>query len=172
VHLVAFGGRGLTRDWQGRTDVLTAPQFFELDIPVEEGPPPPRVNHAVWVPDAVVVSLGTNDFSVAAGPPPARPPFVAAYVAFVRVIRARYPAAHVFLTEGAIVNDAADAAGRPRSTLSSYIDDTVAQLGDPRVHHAEASFQPGDACDAHPTGAQHLRMAAELEPQLRRVLQW
>ncbi len=29
VHLVCWGGRGLIRDWRGRTDVLTAPQFFE-----------------------------------------------------------------------------------------------------------------------------------------------
>ena len=38
-HLVSYGGRGLVRDWQGRRDVLTAPQFFELAVPEETGAP-------------------------------------------------------------------------------------------------------------------------------------
>jgi lysophospholipase L1-like esterase len=171
VQIVAFGGRGLTRDWQGRTDVLTAPQFFELDIPEADGPPPPPTDHAAFVPDAVVVSLGTNDFNLALGPLPAREPFVAAYVAFVRRLRGVFPRAHLFLTEGAIVDDA-DAERRPRTTLASYIDETVERLGDRAVHHPPAGHYAGDACDAHPTGPQHLRMAAELEPPVRAALGW
>ncbi len=52
------------RDWQGRSDTLNAPQFFRLAIPDE------RLNPAdlnAYVPDAVVVSLGTNDFNLSLG---------------------------------------------------------------------------------------------------------
>lgn len=171
VHLVAFGGRGLTRDWRGRSDVLTAPRFFELQIPEDEGHPPP-FDHASYVPDGVVVSLGTNDLNLAPGPLPRRDEFVAAYVRFVRTIRARYRGAHVFLTEGAIVNDAADPVQKPRSTLRSYIEETLATLADPKVHDAGGAYYPGDHCDAHPTGEQHRLIARDLEPVLRRALGW
>ena len=171
-HLVAFGGRGLIRDWQGRREVLTAPEFFDLAIPEEAGATPPPFDHASYVPDAVFVSLGTNDFNLAIGPLPEREEFVSAYVRFVRVLRSRYPLAHVFLTEGAIVDDASDPTRKPRTTLRSYIEETIARLADPRVHDVEGVHYPGDACDAHPTGEQHRLMARDLEPILRRALGW
>ena len=77
-HLVCYGGRGLVRDWQGRTDVLTGPQLFDLAVADETGGPP--WDHAAYTPDVVFVSLGTNDFSLAIGPLPERETFVSAYV--------------------------------------------------------------------------------------------
>jgi lysophospholipase L1-like esterase len=172
-QLVCFGGRGLIRDWRGRTDVLTAPQFFDLALPEEDGPPPPAWSPEAFVPGVVIVSLGTNDFNLSIGPLPAREQFVPAYVAFVRRLRGLYPEAHVFLTEGAIVNDGDDPAGpHPRTVLNDYIDATIKELADPFVHHPKASHFPGDECNPHPTGEQHRLMAQELEPQIRAVLGW
>jgi lysophospholipase L1-like esterase len=171
-HLVAYGGRGLIRDWQGRRDVLTVPELFDLAIPEEGGATPPPFDHSSYVPDAVFVSLGTNEFNLAIGPLPEREEFVSAYVRFVRAIRARYPVAHVFLTEGAIVNDESDPTRKPRTTLRSYIEETIARLADPRVHDVESAHYPGDACDAHPTGEQQRLMARDLEPILRKTLGW
>lgn len=168
AHLVCYGGRGLTRDWQGRTDVPNAPRFFDLAVPEDGGA---AWDHAAWTPDAVVVSLGTNDFSAAAGPLPEREAWVSAYVAFVRQVRARHPSAGIVLTEGAIVSD--EGPPRPaRSLLAAFLDEAVARLRDPRVVHAPALRRPGDACDAHPTGAEHAEMARELEPFVRAVAGW
>jgi lysophospholipase L1-like esterase len=173
-QLVAFGGRGVVRDWQGRRDLLTAPQFFELALPDESTPHPPHFDLTSYVPDGVVVSLGTNDFNVALGAPPDRADFVGAYVRFVRRIRGLYPHAQVFLTEGAIVNDDAGAqpAHQPRTTLRSYLEETVRTLADPGVHDVPSTHYPGDACDAHPNKEQHRAMASDLEPVLRRALGW
>jgi len=33
VHVVAYGGRGLVRNWDGRRDVNTVPVFFERSLP-------------------------------------------------------------------------------------------------------------------------------------------
>jgi lysophospholipase L1-like esterase len=167
AHLVCYGGRGLTRDWQGRTDVPNAPRFFELALPEDGGA---AWDHAAFTPDAVVVSLGTNDFSAAAGALPEREAWVSAYVAFVRWIRALHPSAGVVLTEGAIVSD--DPARAARTVLRDFLDETVRRLGDARVVHARAAHQPGDACDAHPTAEQHAAMARELEPYVRAAASW
>ena len=101
AQLVCYGGRGLIRDWRGRRDVPNGPQIF--DLAVADDRPRAVWDHASYLPDVVVVSLGTNDFNLALGPFPEREEFVTAYVAFVRAIRARYPAAAIILTEGARV---------------------------------------------------------------------
>lgn len=168
AHLVCYGGRGLVRDWQGRADVLNAPRFFDLALPEDGGP---AWDHAAWTPDAVVVSLGTNDFSASAGPFPGREAWVSACVAFVRQVRARHRSAGIVLTEGAIVGD--EDPGRPaRATLGAYLDEAVRRLADRRVVRAPSARHPGDACDAHPTAEQHEAMARELEPSVRAVAGW
>ncbi|WP_250460934.1 SGNH/GDSL hydrolase family protein [Microbulbifer litoralis] len=167
TQLVCYGGRGLIRSWNGNTDELQAPQFFDLAIPVRDGP---AANLTAFVPDAILVSLGTNDFSLGIGPLPEREEFVPTYVDFVERLLSVYPGAEIALTEGAIVNDEADP-GRPqRSVLRSYLADTVARVGDGRVHRVVSRYHPGDDCDAHPTGAQHRMMAEELEPVIAPLL--
>lgn len=170
AHLVCYGGRGLVRDWQGRSDVLNAPQFFGLALP--DPATAPAWDHTAYTPDAVVVSLGTNDFNLALGPLPEREAWVSAYVRFVQDVRARHPQARVLLTEGAIVNDATDPQRPTRSVLREYIAETVRRLQDPRVHSFVSQRYPGDDCDAHPTRAQHEAMARDLETALRQALGW
>ncbi len=169
-QLVCYGGRGLIRDWRGRVDVLTGPQLFDLAVADESGGP--AWDHASWVPDAVLVSLGTNDFNLALGPLPEREAFVSAYVGFVRTIRSRYPDAQVFLTEGAIVNDQADPARPAKTVLREYLAETARRLEDSRVHVVASQHYPGDAENAHPTREQHAAMARDLEPAIRQAMGW
>jgi lysophospholipase L1-like esterase len=168
-HLVCYGGRGLVRDWRGRRDVHTVPEVFDLTVPDE--PKGPTWDHARYVPDAVVVSIGTNDLNLAIGPFPERDEYVGAYVAFLQTIRARYPKAFIFATEGAIVNDGPDGR-KQKTTLASWVAEAVQKVGDPRVRAVASTHYPGDACDAHPTAEQHAAMARDFEPILREALGW
>jgi lysophospholipase L1-like esterase len=168
AHLVCFGGRGLVRDWRGNSRVLDGPRLFEAALPLDVRPPP--WDHARYAPDVVVVSLGTNDFNLDLGPFPEREAFVTAYVAFVRTIRSRHPNAHVLLTEGAIVNDEKDPARPQKTVLAEYIAEAVRRVADPRVRAVPSRHYPGDACNPHPTRAQHESMARDLEPFLRLTL--
>jgi lysophospholipase L1-like esterase len=170
VHLVCYGGRGLIRDWRGNRRVANAPQLYELAVP----DPPWRSgwDHAAFVPDAVVVSLGSNDFNLDLGAFPEREEYVSAYVGFVRAIRLRAPRAHLFLTEGAIVSDETDPRRPQKTVLREYLAETARRLTDPRVHVVESRHYPGDACNAHPTGAQHAEMARDLDPVIRGALGW
>ena len=185
AQLVCYGGRGLIRDWRGRRDVPNGPQIF--DLAVADDRPRAVWDHASYLPDVVVVSLGTNDFNLALGPFPEREEFVTAYVAFVRAIRARYPAAAIILTEGAIVSDdqggdlsrarPGDASGgdgqRPQKTvLRAYLAETARRLADPRVQVYPSPHYPGDACNSHPTRDQHAALARDLEPVIRRAAGW
>jgi lysophospholipase L1-like esterase len=169
-HLVSYGGRGLIRDWQGRRDVLNAPQFFDLALPDEATKPP--WDHDAYIPDVVVVSLGTNDFNLEIGDFPDREEWIDAYVRFLRAIRLHYPDAHVFLTEGAIVKDLAETGRLQKTVLRQYIAGTAERLADPKVHFFESRHYPGDACDAHPTSAQHAAMAGDIEPIIRAAVGW
>ncbi|HXY40512.1 MAG TPA: GDSL-type esterase/lipase family protein [Vicinamibacteria bacterium] len=169
-HLVCYGGRGLVRDWRGRSDVLTGPQLFDLAVADEAAGPP--WDHASYVPDLVFVSLGSNDFNLAIGPLPEREAFVSAYVRFVQAIRSRYPEAHVFLTEGAIVNDEADPKRPQKTVLREYLAETARRLADTRVHMVLSQRYPGDAENAHPTSEQHAAMASDFEPVIRQAMGW
>ncbi len=170
VHLVCYGGRGLLRDWRGRRDVLTGPQLFEIALPDEVGPP--AWDHALYTPDVVFVSLGSNDFNLAIGPLPEREEFVSAYGRFVRSIRARHPQAHVFLSDGAIVNDQADPTRPQKTVLREYLTETARLLDDAHVRLAFSRHHPGDPQNSHPTREQHAAMARDLEPVIRRSVGW
>jgi lysophospholipase L1-like esterase len=170
VHLVCYGGRGLVRDWRGNTRVANAPQFF--DLAVVDPPARAPFDHSSYLPDAVFVSLGTNDFNLELGAFPVRDTYVAAYVTFVRAIRARAPHAHIFLTEGAIVNDETDPARPQKTVLRDDIAETARLLADPLVHVVPSTHYAGDSCNPHPTRDQHAAMAKDFEPYLRQALGW
>ena len=85
--LVSYGGRGIIRDWQGNRDAGNAPVFYELALPDD---PSARWQHSLYVPDAIGIQLGTNDFSKGV---PDENEFVNAYVEFVRKVRRDAPRA-------------------------------------------------------------------------------
>ena len=164
-HLVSYGGRGIIRDWQGIRDTRNAPQFYELALPDD---PAARWDHARYVPDAVGIQLGTNDFSQGI---PDQNELVNACVEFVRKIRRDAPAALIFVMDSPIVQDEPDRGPR-RTALHAYLEQVVARLGDAKVILAPLSHYPGVPGNGHPTGQEHEAMAAELEPGLRRMLGW
>jgi hypothetical protein len=164
-HLVSYGGRGLLRDWQGIRATNNAPQFYGLALPDD---PTASWDSSRYVPDAVGIQLGTNDFSSGI---PAREEFVAAYVDLIRRVRGDAPNALIFVMDSPIVRD--DPAGGPKRTvLHGYLEAVVGKFGSPKVILAPLSHYPGVPNNGHPTGPEHVAMADELEPVLRRTLGW
>ncbi len=166
-HLVSYGGRGIIRDWQGIRDTQNAPQFYERALPDEAAP---RWDHRRYVPDAIGLGLGTNDFNQGV---PDQNEFVNAYVEFIEKVRRDAPEAFILVMDSPIVND--DAAKGPRRTvLHSFLERVVARvrLSDPKVMLAPVSVYPGVPGNGHPTGADHEGIANEVEPAIRRALGW
>lgn len=164
-HLVSYGGRGIIRDWQGIRDTQNAPQFYERALPDDAAA---RWDHRRYVPDAIGIALGTNDFNQGV---PDQNEFVNAYVEFIEKVRRDAPDAAIFVMDSPIVGD--DAAKGPRRTvLHSYLERIVKRIGSPKVLLAPVSVYPGVPGNGHPTGTDHIGMANELEPVLRRTLGW
>jgi lysophospholipase L1-like esterase len=166
VQLVCYGGRGLERDYRGfgvAEGVLNAPQFLDLAVAADDPKQRATWNPASYTPDAIIVSLGTNDFSLEATKPLDGPKYVADYAAFLQRLRAEYPHAVILGTEGAIVTN---------PLLRQYIQQAVEQVHDPKILWAESHHYPGNGCDGHPSREQHVHMAEDFEIILREQLGW
>lgn len=172
VHLVAYGGRGVTRDWQGLRDeqIITAPTFFERALPDD---PASRWDHRSYSPDAVTVCLGTNDFNVGI---PDEVDWVGAYYRFVARIRQVHPHAWILLASSPILASADTLKARAKATALQHYLDRVSfrslEEGDERVEVLPVRGQPGTEKDGHPIAPQHLKIADDLEPVLRARLRW
>jgi lysophospholipase L1-like esterase len=161
VQLVCFGGRGLVRSYNNRTDEYQLPAFYELAIP--DAAHPVKWNQADYDPDLILVTIGTNDFTQGI---PDRTWYVDTYVKFVGTLLRDHPRAKIALSEGAILD------GEKKAALTDYIAATVARVGDTRVRAIPSIHHPGDAADMHPLTSQHAEMARELAPQLQALMGW
>ncbi|MEJ7730915.1 MAG: SGNH/GDSL hydrolase family protein [Polyangiaceae bacterium] len=87
AHLVAYSGKGVFQNYGGDKNELMP----ELWLRTLTGEPAPW-DFASWTADAVVINLGTNDFSAPLG----AGDFVPAYAALLGAVRERYPQAALF----------------------------------------------------------------------------
>jgi lysophospholipase L1-like esterase len=166
TQLVCYGGRGIERDYRGlgiADNVLNAPDFLPLAIASDK--PEGRVAWDAnrFQPDAIFISLGTNDMNLEKTKPLDENKWVGEYVAFLREVRAAYPHSLVFVTDGAIVTD---------PLLARMVQRAAAESLDARVIFTKSQHYPGNGCNGHPTGIQHRHMADDFEPVLRRTLHW
>ena len=169
VHLVSYGGRGITRDWSGKTDVNILPVFFPLTLPDRPGSDwaPSR-----YKPDVIVINDGT-DFD--AGPQD-EAKFTDAYAAFVGQVRSAYPGAFILLTESGFQSDGSD--GRPRiarDQLMRTMQEVVERrhkAGDSRIRVVRTGFFPGTPTNGHLVALQHEQIALDLLGPIREVTGW
>jgi len=132
---------------------------------------------SAWVPDAVVINLGTNDF---AQENPDEAGWVAAYVEFIGEIRFRYPNAAIYCTLGPMISEW-PGARKPRSTILGYFEKILAQAnaGLPAGAHPVRLVDFGTQAQHHGIGAQwhpsvktHSLMAEKLAGAFKRDLGW
>jgi hypothetical protein len=167
VHLVSYGGKGLIRDWQGLETEVTAPQFFERELPDE---PDSHWNHEQYLPDLITICLGTNDFNQGIIP---EERYVSEYVAFCKRIFKVYPDTRILLLSSPM-----HGADDPlREALERYLQatmDTLHAQGYARVnlHRTGVYRGAGGDFDVHPTARQHTEIAYELIPRVGEWTGW
>jgi lysophospholipase L1-like esterase len=160
---VAYSGKGMYRNLGGDTGD-TIPMLYDRII-VDRAA---RWDFASWVPDAVIINLGTNDFGM--GDPGQG--YGDAYRAFIQRVRGNYPKAQIVCTLGPMMN--AQQIARARGYIMPAID-AARTGGDTRVSYLEFPTQDGSTgfgCDWHPSKGTNQAMADKLVAELRRLLSW
>lgn len=165
LYTAAWSGIGMLRNYGGET-VGTMPERYFRTLPNRTNS---RWDFSSFVPDAVVINLGTNDF--AKGDP--APAFQTAYTKFVTDLRGLYPAARLFLGVGPLLlaTDYVKATSYLRGVIA-----TRAAAGDANLRLLEFGSQDqqadGVGCDYHPSLKTHQKMADKMVVALKAELGW
>jgi lysophospholipase L1-like esterase len=158
---IAWSGKGLVRNYAGDS-VETIPVLHDRTLAERAQP---RWDFTRFVPHAVVINLGSNDF--AHGDP--GPAFATAYQSLLRAVRTHYPDAFLLAALGPVMPE--EQVRRARA----YLESTITALSAPRLAYLEFPRQDGTlgyGSDWHPSAATHSRMADQLTAELRRLLGW
>ena len=126
-------------------------------------------------PDAVVINLGTNDFSYLGVRDPANPAdMTAALVDLMETVNEHYPAAKIFLVSSPLLSDTYPTAeDAQKSTQLKVYQDAADQLSNVTTRIVDWPAQGADSgCDYHPNAATHVIGAGLLEDALRAEMGW
>jgi lysophospholipase L1-like esterase len=165
---IAWSGKGVLCNYGDDAASCTnpLPSFYDRILPNR----PASLWDFSYQPHAVVINLGTNDFSTAQDPTQAE--FEQAYAAFLERLRDAYPDAWILCTVAPMLS------GADLSTARAGIANAVAlrtSLGDTKVkafQMAQMNAADGYGCDWHPSLATHDKMARELSAELSATLGW
>lgn len=167
---VAYSGRGISRNFADAPGELL-PQMYLSTVP--EDPTASEWSPSQYVPDAVIVNLGTNDFST---PGVNRRAFVQGYTRFLATLRGYYPRAALVAALGPMLSDSHPLGASAWTNAQADVAAAVAArqaVGDGNVHVVKFEPQSGPwGEDWHPTVATHRRMAGQLSDALGKILGW
>ncbi|MGC4094479.1 MAG: SGNH/GDSL hydrolase family protein [Polyangiaceae bacterium] len=166
LHTIAWSGKGVVCNYgDGASSCVDPlPTYYERTLPARADS---RWDFSQWQAQAVVVNLGTNDFSTQEDPTPAE--FEAAYKALLARIRTNYPEATILLTNGPMLG------GADLTLVRTSLQNIVTSLNDPKIKAFElapTAEADGWGCDWHPSLATHRKMADQLTAVLKTALAW
>jgi lysophospholipase L1-like esterase len=166
---IAWSGKGVVCNYgdDPTSCVDPLPTFYDRTLPLHANS---VWDFTSWQPQAVVINLGTNDFSTAVDPTEAD--FEAGYQAFLTHLRNVYPQAFILCTVAPLLS------GTDLTTAKSYIAKVVKAMndaGDVKVKAFDiAPTDPADGfgCDYHPSLKTHQKMSTQLVAELKADLGW
>ncbi|KAF2656928.1 carbohydrate esterase family 2 protein [Lophiostoma macrostomum CBS 122681] len=176
--VVAWSGKGIIRNYaDGSTDVQ--PVMPEMYTRYGANDADNTYTYpSSWTPDAIVINLGTNDFSyLNVRSPLNATAYTNALVAFVNTIQGHYPKAQFFLVGSPMLSDnyptVQDA---QKSTQTASLKSAVATLngnGTQTAHFVDWPVQGADVgCDYHPNNATHAAEGKVLAEAIGQALHW
>jgi lysophospholipase L1-like esterase len=161
LSTVAWSGKGVAQNF-ARQPGPTLVDLAELALPEQTA--------SVWTstvaPQAVLINLGTNDFSTE--PDPTLEKFVEEYGRLLGHLRGRYPQAFLLCTVGPMLSGV-DLA-RAEHAIATAVE-AQKRRGDERIaQHRMTTGNTAPGCDWHPSLATHQRIAQELYEPLRHAV--
>jgi hypothetical protein len=166
VNIVAASGRGMYRNWDS-AQIPTMPQIYPLVIPSD---PTILWDFTRYVPDVVVINLGTNDFSPGTWD---REQYRKTYVDFLKRLRSNYPLAFVIVAIGPMMSDAFPPGKQALTSIRDDVHSILATWGDTNCQFLEFPTQTAPyGEDWHPSIETHIRMAGYLTRAIRQKMSW
>lgn len=165
---------GYTADPSVKMTAQRIPDFYEsmgFSYDSMEGIPAPMElpwDFREFVPEAIVINLGTNDDSYCQEDQARQQEYADSYVEFLKVVRAHNPGAMLFCVLG-LMGD------RLYPWVCKAAQSYTALTGDTRittVHLPEQDATIGYVSDYHPLESAHEKAARVLIPEIRKVMGW
>jgi lysophospholipase L1-like esterase len=161
-HTIAWSGKGVVRNYgdPNTTSVDPMPAYYPLTLGNNFNI---LWNWSLYVPDVVVINLGTNDYST--NPTPDATTFENGYKNLIATVRSAYgPTPRLFLCCGPMI-------GNPCCQYVQQVAMDENAAGDPNVYYVNMMnlmVYPTDyGCDDHPNQSGHQKMANVLIPAIR-----
>ncbi len=173
-HLVCWSGIGIISNWTDKeepNEELLMPVLYpftdrstELTIENEASE---LWDNNLFVPDCIVINLGTNDNSYTKEIPERVSAFEEKYYDFIKMVRQKNPTSIILCTLGAMGGE-----------LCESVHEQVRRLvteGDHKLYAMSFDVQKeedGIGADWHPSKLTHEKMAVKLEARIRELLNW
>ncbi|HVN48959.1 MAG TPA: SGNH/GDSL hydrolase family protein [Bacteroidota bacterium] len=167
-HLISFSGRGVVRNYgdANKTSFDPMPSFYDRTCCFDSTR---KWDFTKWIPQVVVIDLGTNDFSTQ--PFPDKEIFLSAYHRLIDRVRLLYPGVTIFCVSSPMVEE----------PLTGYVREVVKQqqrmqgrdkdvffIEIPRSIMAKTDW----GCDMHPNIFGAKKMADLIAPMIQLRMNW
>jgi len=162
VHVIAWSGKGVVRNYgdENSVSINPMPNYYNKTIATEDGSFwNPDVDGLTFLPDLVIIALGTNDYSTL--PNPSDTDFQEGYNALINRIHSDYPKAS-FLTVCEPLfsgNQCKNIQQVSYNYKKKNVNFPIRYLAVP-----ETIFEGGYGCDGHPNQASQQNIANYLLP--------
>ncbi|KAL6711293.1 hypothetical protein ACN47E_005824 [Coniothyrium glycines] len=177
VDILAWSGIGLIRNYVSPGDTSPNMQDRWTRYGAQDAPNS-YTFPARDTPNAVVINLGTNDFSYQAGVrgPLNSTDYTNQMATFVQKIQSRYPKAVFFLLTSPMLNDGyPSAAEAQKTTQTNALNAAIKKLGPKTQAYLvdwPSQTQENLGCDYHPNKATNKAQAVVLANAIAKVLKW
>ncbi len=175
-HVSAVSGIGLVRNYSSQYDARPMPEVYDLLFFEQTGSP--VWDHTLFVPDVLVLALGTDDFSPGDSKRESMDvdAFAAKYVEFIKKLRSYYPQAAIFVVSSPMLGDhwpnpANTFATDQKNAITKTVDALNAD-GDAKVYKYFSIPVVGIGCGTHPSAEQQAMMAGQLASAIAPVVGW
>ena len=180
VQVVAWNGKGVITEYIGEEDIppvndWLVPMLYdytdagcERDFFGKDKASWERWNHSSYIPDLVIVYLGTNDSSYTRCIPERNQEFEQAYVAFLEKIHKNHPRAKLLCTLGTMDQRLCDSVEKAVDAFSQHNPDAAAVwLPLPMQKDAD-----GLGTFWHPTAATQEKVAKRVTAKAKELMGW